>query len=118
MLSIIGGPCLQETAMEHAHEVGKGLLIDPLWLISGLIAVVGAGVGWFLVRLDEAVDDLQKDIIELHTIIGALQNADTNCTREQTVIKTDLSMIRDTILRLVPKRKIRLKRSKHKRAIT
>jgi len=85
----------------------KEIVIDPLWLITGLIAVIGAAVGFYIVRLDNMVEDLRKEIIKIEKDIGKLQNADVTCTTDMTIVKQDMTHIRSTMLKMVSHRFMR-----------
>lgn len=85
----------------------KEITIDPLWVMGALFGAIGVGLGWYIVRLDTMVESLRKEILDMQKEIGSLQNADVNCTRDQTILKEDMSSIRDTILKLIARRYIR-----------
>lgn len=85
------------------------IVIDPMWMITGLIAVIGASVGFYLVRLDNMVEHLRDEIIKMQKDIGKLQNADITCTQDQTILKMDMSHIRATLLKMVSHRFMRKK---------
>jgi len=85
----------------------KEITIDPFWFISGLVLVIGAGVGWYIVRLDTLVEELRKDVIRLEKSVGGLENANVNCVTDQTILKKDMSHIRSTLLKMVSHRFMR-----------
>lgn len=35
------------------------------WIIGGFLALIGAGVGYFFIRLDEEVRELRKGVVRL-----------------------------------------------------
>jgi hypothetical protein len=53
------------------------------------------------------VEDLRKEIIKIEKDIGKLQNADVTCTNDQTILKQDMSAIRETMLKIVARRFMR-----------
>lgn len=90
--------------MEPQHHL---LSIDPLWVLGALFTIVGIGIGWYIVRLDAMVESLRDEIIKIEKDIGSLKNADINCTRDQDILKMDMSHIRRALLKIVGKRFVR-----------
>lgn len=85
----------------------KEITVDPIWVAGTMITVMGVAFGWYIVRLDHMVEDLRKEIIKIENSIGKLQNADITCTNDQTILKQDMSAIRETMLKLIAKRFMR-----------
>ena len=85
----------------------KEMTIDPLWVFGALFSVLGIGVGWYIVRLDQMVESLRSEVIGIRQDIGKLQNADVTCTADQMILKQDMSHIRETMLKMVAKRFMR-----------
>ncbi len=90
--------------------------IDSMWLFGALVGAMGIGIGWYIVRLDAMVERLRDEIMRMENKIGSLQNADVNCTRDQDIMKRDMSHIRETMLKMVARRFLRkgLRRDKRK----
>lgn len=85
----------------------KEITIDPLWIMGALFSILGLGIGWYIVRLDQMVEKLREEIIKIEKDIGKLQNADVTCTADQTILKQDMSHIRETMLKMVSHRFMR-----------
>lgn len=83
------------------------ITINPVWIASLLFSALAIGFGWYIVRLDHLVEHLRDEIIKMEKAIGALQNADITCTADQTIMKQDMSSIRDAILKLITRRRLR-----------
>lgn len=81
--------------------------VDPLWIMGALFTVIGVAGGWYIVRLDQMVESLRTEIIKIEKDIGKLQNADVTCTRDQDILKMDMSHIRETMLKMVSHRFMR-----------
>lgn len=81
--------------------------VDPLWVLGALFTILGIGIGWYIVRLDQMVESLRDEIIKIEKDIGSLQNADVNCTRDQDILKMDMSHIRKVLLKIIGKRFVR-----------
>jgi hypothetical protein len=79
----------------------KEIVIDPVIVMGTLFTIVGTGVAWLFIRMDQQMDNLRKEIIRMEKEIGALQNADVSCTRDQTILKTEMSSLREAMLRFV-----------------
>lgn len=88
-------------------DILKPIEVDPLIVVSSLFAAISVGFGWYIVRLDTMVEDLRKEIVAMMKAIGALQNADVSCTREQDIILRDMTHIRSTLLKMVSRRFMR-----------
>jgi hypothetical protein len=85
----------------------KEIIIDPIWIFGALFSALGVGIGWYIVRLDGMVESLRAEIIKIEKDIGKLQNADVTCTRDQDILKMDMSHIRATMLKMVARRFMR-----------
>jgi hypothetical protein len=85
----------------------KEITVDPVWILGALFTLVAIIVGYYIVRFDTLVEDLRKEIIKIEKDIGKLQNADVTCTTDQTILKTDMSHIRETMLKMVSHRFMR-----------
>jgi len=85
----------------------KEITVDPVWVAATLFTVMGVAFGWYIVRLDHMVEDLRREIIKIEKDIGKLQNADVTCTNDQTILKQDMSAIRETMLKIVARRFMR-----------
>jgi hypothetical protein len=85
----------------------KDISVDPIWVAGTLFSAMAIGFGWYIVRLDHLVESLRDEIIKMEKEIGALQNADVTCTRDQDILKMDMSHIRSTLLKMVAKRFMR-----------
>lgn len=85
----------------------KELTIDPLWILGALFTILAVVVGYYIVRFDTLVEDLRREIIKIEKDIGKLQNADVTCTRDQDILKMDMSHIRSTMLKMVSHRFMR-----------
>jgi len=81
--------------------------LDPLWIMSAAFAVIGIGLGWYIVRLDTMVEKLREEIINMRHSIGKLENANTNCLSDQDILKRDMSAIRETLLKVIARRFMR-----------
>lgn len=102
MLDILADVAPVVAAAEHDL-----IKINPVWIASILFSVLGLGFGWYIVRLDHMVEHLRDEIIKIEKEIGALQNADVTCTADQQIMKQDMSSIRDAILKLITRRRLR-----------
>jgi CcmD family protein len=91
----------------------KEIVVDPLVVLGAAFAIIGIGLGWYIVRLDQLVEHLRDEVISIQKDIGKLQNADVTCTNDQTILKTDMSHIRQTLLRLVGRRAMRRELRRH-----
>jgi hypothetical protein len=85
----------------------KEITIDPIWIFGTLFTILGVGGGWYIMRLDSMVEHLRDEIIGIRQDIGSLKNADTACTRDQDILKRDMSHIRETMLKMVARRFLR-----------
>jgi hypothetical protein len=85
----------------------KDIAVDPIWVAGTLFSAMAIGFGWYIVRLDHLVESLREEIIKMEKEIGALQNADVTCTRDQDILKMDMSHIRATMLKMVARRFMR-----------
>jgi hypothetical protein len=85
----------------------KEITVDPIWVAGVLFSGMAIAFGWYIVRLDHMVEDLRKEIIKIEKDIGKLQNADVTCTNDQTILKQDMSAIRETMLKIVARRFMR-----------
>ena len=79
----------------------KEIVIDPVIVMGTLFTIVGTGIAWLFIRLDHQMDALREEILRIEKDIGALQNADVSCTRDQTILKQEMSGLRDAMLRFL-----------------
>lgn len=94
--------------LEAAGETTKaGIVIDPVWALTAMVAVVGAGLGYFLVRID---NDVRK-IFETMSDHAASRDAHKarldklECDTERG--KDEMSAIREALLKIIGKSKLR-----------
>jgi hypothetical protein len=96
---------------EVPAHAGSGMMLqfDSFWIFAGMLALIGTGLGYYLVRMDQDMHELQKENVRLAAELSSLK-AQADATRlDQTIIKTEMSAVRDAILRLIPKRRKLLK---------
>jgi hypothetical protein len=96
---------------EVPAHAGAGMMIqfDSFWLFAGLLALIGTGLGYYLVRMDQDIHELQKENVKLTGELSALKSEGTSTRQDVLVMKTEMSAVRDAILRLIPKRRKLLK---------
>lgn len=92
---------------EVPAHAGNGMTIqfDSFWLFAGLLALIGTGLGYYLVRMDQDIHELQKDNVKLAAELAAVKSEANSTRQDMIVVKTEMSAIRDAILRLIPKRR-------------
>jgi len=83
------------------------MVVDPLWIMGALFTLLAVIVGYYIVRFDTLLEDVRREIIKIEKDIGKLQNADVTCTRDQDILKMDMSHIRSTMLKMVSHRFMR-----------